>query len=367
MHCTCITALDELDDYEERWEALRTSCQGPIYSTYGLSKAWLEVFHDFASPRIILVEEGGDLVGAAPLYLRSSRTAGIPVKTLSLVGEGGRFGYNEVSILTGPDRNDVVDRITAEVSGIDWNILRTNYMKYAPQVRRFMDHFRTTSNWLEYPTMNTTYCSFPPSGDITANFQKRSREHINSRMRELQKENQVSLRPVNKDDVDKAVDVYATMHKERWKRKGGSIFHNPVNIQFLKHVLKLSLSQNFGYAYELLIDDRVAAQTFGFVENELAISYLMGMDDAYEWYSPGSLALTLTMEDLRSKGCRAIDLGAGSEPYKRRMGERTVPLEGLQAKRGMIAHLSRIADSGTMKRIDSIFGVKEKLFKNIYE
>jgi CelD/BcsL family acetyltransferase involved in cellulose biosynthesis len=52
------------------------------------------------------------------------------------------------------------------------------------------------------------------------------------------------------------------------------------------------------------------------VNNEYAYAYLGGFDPSMERYSPGSLALSLVIEDSVVRGARVFDFLRGDESYK---------------------------------------------------
>lgn len=50
LECSLITSLDELTDYEDRWEALRQETGGTVFSSYGVVSTWFKCFGDQALP-----------------------------------------------------------------------------------------------------------------------------------------------------------------------------------------------------------------------------------------------------------------------------------------------------------------------------
>ena len=96
--------------------------------------------------------------------------------------------------------------------------------------------------------------------------------------------------------------------------------------------------------YELLIDDLVAAQLFGFLDHGSAMAYRLGMGDGFTKYSPGLIVLARSMEHLRDDGICSIDYGEpGVDDYKKHLGGQKKQLLGLSGNRGMITLLSAIS------------------------
>ena len=72
--------------------------------------AWLEAFKDIVEPRVLVVEEEGEVVGIAPMALKRQRFSGVPVKLLSMIGDADRkMSLNPLRFLVEPERKDVLD------------------------------------------------------------------------------------------------------------------------------------------------------------------------------------------------------------------------------------------------------------------
>jgi CelD/BcsL family acetyltransferase involved in cellulose biosynthesis len=363
---TCVTSLEEMASYGTGWERLRKECGGPIYSSYPLTMMWLEAFSQMASPRVIVVEDGGELIGVVPLYVSRHRTAGIPVKTLSLIGQGGYLGFNNIGVLFQPDRGDAVREAVAGIDRLEWNVLNARCMEDTWCVRDFLTTVQASWDWQEYPPLTSVVCPLPDT-DIMECFAKRTKTRLRNHMNGLDKKDRARLVTLTAEGIDDAIDTYVRQHIERWERKGGSIFLDPRNAAFLRDVLKRSMPEGFGFGYQLLIDDTVAAQMFGFLEGEMARGYMMGMNEEFAKHSPGLVIMASAMKDLRGRGIRVMDMGAGMEWYKDHIVGYKVQIKGLRATRGIVSLLSKVASSPMVKRIDATLGVKQRFFDGVYE
>jgi len=336
MRCLCATTTEELEAYREPWEALRTECGGSVYTSYDLAMLWLEVYDDF-EPRVLVVEDHGEVVGIAPLALRRRSVAGIPVRTLSFIGDntgGGRLGLTTFRALFRPGRTDVLDKIIEGIKKLDWNHLRAIHMEDVGPAHQLMAGIRSMWRCHEYPPDSTVMLTVPESGDIMAGFKKGMRRETQRRSRNLEREHQVVYRQITGEDIEAAVEVYARQHIERWRDRGGSLFQDPRNVRFLGQAMSGALANGYGYAYELLVDGEVAAQEFGFLEDHLSRAYMTGMNNAYARYSPGILLSVFILNSLRERGLTVMDVGVGESGYKADMGGVRMPLIGLGASRG---------------------------------
>jgi CelD/BcsL family acetyltransferase involved in cellulose biosynthesis len=339
-----LRSLDEMPAHEPGWEALRRQCNGTVYSSHILTSSWLQTFERSAKPRIIVVEEEGDIVGLAPLCSYRYKVKGIPIKMLSLVGDmRDRLKLSTNSLLYLPGRADVLERILKEIKKLDWSFLWTINMERTPEIDRYIDEVREAWYPIEAPGKNLVTVTLPPEGDVTSGFDKNAKKNLQKNMRKLERDgHQARLKTLVVEDIGQAVELYARQHIERWGSRGGSYFRDPENVSFLKLALRAAMRQGGGFAYELLIDGKVAAQNFGFVDGNQAYSYRTGMDDQFMKYSPGWMIRQLDLADLRDRGVERCQIGAGNEHYKQELGGEMTPLVGIGAARGTVSMLARL-------------------------
>ena len=363
LRCICVNNGEELFDHMERWESLRRRCGGPIYASPLFSKLWLEAFETAASARVLLVENSGDLVGVAPLILMRRRIAGVPLRTLMLIGNSrGKLGFSPVAILAEPGRPDAVSAMVSGISGMEWNVLRTMYMEDIGSVAHYIADMSSACGRCEPAPSNAVIRSIPEQGDIAESLSRNTRKSMYRAMRALEREG-AELRPITVAGAEAAVDTYARQHIERWSARGGSLFQDHRNTRFLRSIVETSLSEGFGYAYELVVDGEVAAQDFGFLDGNRAWGYRVGMNNAFEDRSPGLVTAYRCLTALRERGIRTISLGAGNEGHKQHFGGTEVPLAGLWSLRGVPSWLYGAISSGPGRRLDEALGVRRRLFK----
>lgn len=342
VRCKVVTSIEELGGLEDDWEALRNRSQGSVFTSYDIINVWLKVFRKTSDPRLLIIDDNGDIVGIAPFMLLSDRLHKLPVRTISFIGENAgttRLSFCQYGLLVEPERHDVLDTIMARMNDLDWNSLWFHYMKDTPSNRRFVRSIGTS--WKGQEISNDTAITVDMGGqeDIMDRFGSK----LHQKVRNLDRDHDIKFRTLSHEDIDRAVDAYAHHHMQRWEKRGGSIFSERRNSDFMKGIFDVSISKRKGFICELLVDDEVAAQQFGFIDGETAVAYRIGMDDRFSKYSPGLIVLGWTMEHLRDKGIRSIDLGEGTDDYKRHIGGSERALLGLYGKRGTIAFLSKIA------------------------
>jgi CelD/BcsL family acetyltransferase involved in cellulose biosynthesis len=349
-----LTSIEELADIEYDWEHLRLECKGSIFTSYCLSTLWLKAYRDIR-PRVLVVKDGPDLVGIAPLALIEEKANEAPLRTLTYIAGGrkGKLRYNHMCILCKPGKTDVLTSIIKEMRKAGSDSVQLRFMPDSTATREFVSRMQSVSSLEYYSAWPTITCSIPPAGDVMANFGKKTRDNLRYKMRRLEKDERVELRSVSVDGTEESVGIYVQQHIERWKDKNGSMFENPENVAFLKLLVKTSIAKGFGFMNELLIDGRVAAQDFGFFDDELVRLYRGGMDIGFAAHSPGIIVTCYEMETFRQKGISAINFGRGREEYKMHMGGEESSLIGIRYGGG-IARISNLAQSTSMRLLKAI-------------
>jgi len=362
-----ITSPEEMDDHIEQWEALRGRAGGNAYSCCQLSKVWLETFQASASPRLVLVEDQGDLVGIAPLATSDFRMKGLALKTLSLVGgipQCLRLVTN--SIMYEPGRKDVLERMIAEMKRLKWSILWTQNMEDTADIRTYIGAAHDSWNAEDQtPNVNLTL-PIRQEGDITETFSKHARRTLGKTLRMIEREgHHLSFRKVPSEDMKKAVEVYAEQHIQRWCTRGGSSFLRPRNCEFLAKASTIAHDGCEGFAYESILDGEVAGQLFGFLDGSNAYMYRLGMNDSLMRFSPGWLVTYHALNDLRERGTTFTVWGGGEQRYKYEMGCQKSMLVGIQATRGAASMMSNLLRSRPVQKLNDRFGLQRKVLAKL--
>lgn len=362
-----ITSPEEMDDHEGRWEELRKRAGANAYSSFPLSKVWLETFKDSASPRLVLVEDNGDLVGVAPLATSDLRMRGLTLKTLSLVGgipKCLRLVTN--SIMYEPERKDVLERIITEMKRMKWSVLWTQNMEDTAAIRMYITAARASWNAEEQTPNVNLALPIRQEGDITETFSKHARRTLSKTLRMIEREgHDLSFRRVPSEEMKRAVEIYAEQHIQRWCTRGGSSFLRPRNCEFLTKASTIARDGCEGFAYESIVDGEVAGQLFGFLDGSRAYMYRLGMNNSLMRFSPGWLVTYHALNDLRERGTTLTVWGGGEQRYKYEMGCQSSMLVGIQATRGAASMMSRLLRSRPVQQLDGRFDLQRKVLSRL--
>jgi hypothetical protein len=363
MKSIILESLEDFRDYREAWEALRQGCGAPIFSSYDLVHLWLDNFREEVKPYIVLIEEGGELIGAAPMCTSHYRIMGLPINTISMVGNlFPLHGYSPLSILAKQDRPEVIGEMIGCVKKGKWNKLVLSYMEPNSPNRRFTDGMvqmgEGKSSSLT-PTIHRTYI-FPPEGSIAADFEKNTRGNLLRFRSKLEKDGRLEFRRVRTvEDAERAMNLFLSIHDERWQQKD-SIFRTDCNRRLAIEMGKLELCSEMGGINELLIDGEVAGQITYFIDGDVARGVHLGMNNKFRSFSPGMLVLMMTMEDNRNRGLKVYDPGHGNEGYKLRMTNVHRELGAAKVYKGTMRALSRIRSLPHMGTLANSFGLQDR-------
>ena len=365
LNVQVVNRTEDVPSIQAEWEALRKRCRGSIFSSFDWGIEWLRHFDRIAQPRIVMVEEDGELVGLAPFTLMEHRAVGIRMRKLSMIGNGaGVAELYDLGIMALDEREDVVDAIVDAMDELEWNVLHLNELR-DDEVNHAL-YRRVAERWetdeiVEIPCPRT---DLPREGDVLEVASSRTRRTIRKAVEVLERDSRVSYRTVDlPEETADAAELYALQHMERWSEKGGSIFSNENLSEFLRDVMRATAEEGRGMIYEVWIDGTLASQMLCLEDGDLMRAYRVGMNDRFAEFSPGNLVAHYAMREAQEAGFIQFDFGAGPEEFKYRLGAKDVPLMRIQAKRGTVKAMAKISSLPGMKRLVDRSGAREQALK----
>jgi CelD/BcsL family acetyltransferase involved in cellulose biosynthesis len=314
----------------------------------------------------VLIEDKGELVGAAPMCTNHTRVMGLPINTLTMVGNLNPYlGYDLYSVFAKRDDHEAIREMLTCVKKARWNKLFMPYMETNRHTTRFLDGifqmWEGQSSCLE-PEMHHTYV-FPLEGNIMADLGKSTRGNIQRLRNKLERTGRMEFRKVRSaEDAVRAMDLYLSQHEERWGDRN-SIFRIPSNRKQLVELGKLAVSTEKGEINELLIDGEVAGQVLSFIDGNVARAIRIGMADKFRDFSPGMMVFALTMEENRKNGLREFDPGRGNEEYKLRMTNNHRALCSALAYKGTMGVVSRVRSFAPVKVLEGRLQLEDRIMR----
>lgn len=364
-----VTNVNELQSIASRWEGVREECKGPAYLSFDWADLWFKSFSKSASPHVILVEEGKKIQGILPLVQTVTAVMGVRLKRLSFFGDcpGTAESYDN-EVLCAGNHDEVLDQIIAALKGSDWNLLQLCDLRDTPfssaLCKRVDEEWQTDG----MPRIPCPYVELPSSGDVLGIIGSRTRRQIRSVSKALQTEDRIAFQIEDSPEgVEQAMRTYVVLHRERWMKKGGSILTDETLSTFLIDVSRILAEKGIGRVYEVRIDGKVASQLLCIDDWDCIRAYRIGMSESAKEYSPGNMVVCFAMGDAQKRGFRRFDFGKGAEEFKYRMGAKDAFLIGVEAKKGSLQVLSKMASLPGVKRVVDKTRVKDAALKKMYE
>ncbi|MDW5563169.1 MAG: GNAT family N-acetyltransferase [Methanomassiliicoccus sp.] len=359
----------DLQSMQAEWEAVRKSTGGSIFTSFDWAIEWLRHFDKVASPRVVFVEEYGQVIAIAPFVLTEQKSMGLRLKKLSLIGNGaGVAELYELGLLVDENREDVLERIVEEMDKIEWNVLHLNEMSDGAVAQSL---YRKVAERWETDELVHTPCpviDIPPEGDVMEVLSSRTKRSLRKISNGLEAESRIRYRCVDlPKEAEEAVSMYTLQHLARWEDKGGSIFSSENLSSFLKQVMTATVAEGRGMIYEVWIDGSLASQMLCLEDGDIMRAYRVGMSNKFSEFSPGNLVSLYALTEAQKAGFTKFDFGAGPEEYKYRFGARDVPLLRIQAKRGTVRAMSKITSLPVVKQLVDRSGVKDQALKAMHE
>jgi hypothetical protein len=356
MRSIILESLEDFQEYGEAYEVLRQECGAPIFSSYDLVQLWLDNFKAEVKPYIVLIEDGGKLIGAAPMFTIHSRVMGLPIDMISIVGDlDPPFGYSHYSVFAKQDNPEAIREMVSCVKRAKWNKLVMTHMEPNISTLRFLDDI-VQMRGRQPPSLGphiNHYYTFPPEGTIAANYGKNTRVNLTRMRNNLEREGRLDFHKVEGvDDAERAMQLYLSQHEERWE-PGESQFRSQNNCRMLLELGKLAVRTGKGEINELLIDGEVASQVLDLFDGNVSRCIRVGMTNKFRSFSPGLMILMMTMEENRKRGLEVFDLGYGNEDYKMRMTDSHRELSSAVVYRNSIKMISRVRSFPTIRVLEN--------------
>ena len=340
MHVECITEPSVFDDLAAEWEALlaRSVTETTFLRPYW-QKAWWRAYEAGKELRVLTVrEEGGELVGIAPLFLHAMAVdpaAALPALNIE------RPSVPEPSVVRrilhpvgGTEVSDYLDWIVARQeapstykalwrylanSVHDWDLLDLHCipdgsptLAHLPQLAR--------SSGLSVSIEREEVCPIIELQDswdgYLATLSKKQRHEIRRKVRKAHREAQVEWRrAIAGDALEEDIELFFRLHEASAPDKAA--FWNDETRRFFRDVT-WALHQEGRLELSLIYyNGEPVASLFCFREKDSILVYNSGYEpERYRSLSSGLVLLSHVIEDAIERGFREFDFLRGDERYK---------------------------------------------------
>jgi CelD/BcsL family acetyltransferase involved in cellulose biosynthesis len=316
-----VTNVGTFENFEDSWnDNLQKSIESDIFSTWEWLWCWWKHYGKERKLKMLLVEDDGEIIGAAPLML--SKYNFLRLGSLNKIEFIGcpQSDYNNFIILK-KERECLSLFLNYLKSFVNWDLVelrdiheRSLFVKSLPVISNNKDVKPAPSTEEFCP-----YITLPSSIDVFLNrLSHNMRKNLNRRMRKLQREHKVEFKTQHDySSIKEAMEVFIELHQKRWKLEGGpGAFASQTFRAFHINVAEVFDKKGWLALHFLTVDDIPAAAVYSFHYNLKKYGYLSGFDPDFMEYGVGNLLKLHEIEECIKNGYHEYDLARGFEPYK---------------------------------------------------
>lgn len=324
MNISIETNFNKITSYHEKWNTLcAKNTTNTIFQTFEWNKVWWDVFGKENELYVIFAKDGNDLVGVAPLMVRSERKWNLKRRVITFIGDGAS-DYSDFVIYNG--RSDILLALVKYILGRcdEWDEIRLlNFPEHSKTIKIIYDVCNLKN--LNIIMDGNTHC---PTLLIKDNIdyarkvsnKKSLRRHHKYFVRQGQYE---VLHLADRLDINLYLEAFFNQHINRWiGSKSPSLFEDKIN-KILFRQLTDELTKNKWIVFTVIKSKDVPiAFHFGFDYNNKFIWYKPSFEKSLSKYSPGEVLLKELLEYAIESKKDEFDFTVGKEPFKLRFSNK---------------------------------------------
>jgi CelD/BcsL family acetyltransferase involved in cellulose biosynthesis len=324
-----ITEPAALGPAREEWDALVERLSKPYCLSAWLLAWWEHVAPNDAQLRLIIIREreSGALVGVAPFY--AFRRRGLTHYSLMASDLSP-----QVEPIVAPEHVDQASKQLAQALATAMPRPDVIELEGVPADSRWVE--RLTSNW---PKRKPYVYRRPGEGapsvpltveDLDAWFKARSsnfRHQMRRFRRRADEAGGVFRATENPDDLKRDLAEFERLHRGRWEWRGGSDAFPPGTDTMLEQAGREMMSTGRFRLSLMEIEGKAITGMLFLAAGEEMTVWATGFDDDYAHLRPSYLTLVDGLDTAFKGGFKRFDLGAGTQPYKKRFADDEDALE----------------------------------------
>jgi len=318
-----VTVLTEERDFaalDEDWEDLYEHCPSATpFQSWAWLYSWWESYGEGYELRLIVVRDGGLLVGLLPLMV----PRGLSFGRLLLIGTGST-DYLDVLVREGWEQAvaEVGARALKGLGG--WRVADLRDVHPTAAVWDIFHGWegpRTYFRRFGSPVMDVR-----PWDELVTSLSKNHRSSVRRTLRRAEND-RVRSKLAEPADAKEAATRWMTLHQEAWK--GRNIAPEHLDERFKAHLeaaARRMTAHGLGGISEFWRDGEVIASHFLVFGRDFTGQHLFGAtQEALRRYQVSSLYIWDLINAARARRDTYLDFLRGEEPYKLRWASRVVP------------------------------------------
>ncbi|MDR3553673.1 MAG: GNAT family N-acetyltransferase [Syntrophobacteraceae bacterium] len=317
----------EFCELRDPWNhLLKTSTADTVYLTWEWSHTWWEIFKEEKELFIILVEEGGRLIGIAPFYLSKSRFFGLRnLRHVELLGSTDVCSeYLDLIILKGrePEVVCAVLNCLYRKQYRKWDVLNiVSMLEDSPNWQWIKGYLRLHGHdYGVYDSREHLYIQLPDTMDeYMQMLDGKMREGLRRKQKKLMRKYSINLtKQAICEDIVSHFVTFLDLHAKRWSVKEGVIHakNRSKHLAFHKKIVNLFCDNGWLCLVFLKANEQTLAGQYDFVYGGTLYYHSVAFDPDWAHYSPGSVLLLMVLENAIEKKFSKFDFLRGMEDYK---------------------------------------------------
>jgi len=327
-----VTETEGVRRIHAEWSALVADSFTAAFSTPAWYLAWLDAF----PPKriaIVTAREGGRLVGVLPLSLIRSDVRGL---FFPLVAPLARGDYQPPIVASGAAREVLPAMLDTAVRHFGRHFVYwfPNIPTNEPALQVLLSYLQTRE--MTYATATAVAPRIRIGGrsyaEVEAAWSARHRKEVRHKRQRLETCGELELwRPQTLDEAQSAMRDFFTVHDEKWLAQGQpGRFHNPANRRHFLALLERLWGRGLHFS-ALRCGQRRIYYSFSFISGGWILLYRPAFRIEYQKYAPGTVFLSMLLEEACRSRMEGIDFLLGEEEFKFRWSNDVLKVLDLHA------------------------------------
>jgi CelD/BcsL family acetyltransferase involved in cellulose biosynthesis len=336
LQSSVITDLEGIRTLEAPWRSLWEKSRDPsVFTGYDWARASAEAFAAVRSPRIVVVERGGEVVGILPVAVEGG--------TLLFLGMP-ESDSNDLICLPGIEAEAAACAIDALLD-LPWRSATLDYLWEDSALFHALDKLPARFS----RALHLAYRGIAPRAvlppDDPATVAKIVKKKNELRLeRQIGRKGQLSFRFLETpDELRAGFEHLVRLHTARRNEAGDqSVFLDARVLDFYDRLLaRLDPRKDLRFLV-MEFDGRTIACEFAFQHFGRLFGFKTAYDPEFRDYSPGTMIVRRTAQYAAENGLAVFDLSRGSDPYKLRFSNASKKYYALRVfHRGIVGWTER--------------------------
>ena len=315
-----IEIIRDEDDWRELkpvWDSLLSDvAEQTVFQTFDYQYLWWRFFGMTQELFIVLIKQGEDVKGIAPLMIGPNEILGKYFRELGFIGS--RWEVDRPAFIF-PESSDACLIATLKClqeKASRWDIC--NLYEQIPGSRnlQLIQKSMVEQGYLVATTPDSIcpYLTFDTSWEVLLNTKSRKfRQNLKASRRKLQSLGTLDYSCTEQwPELDDCFDQYKVLEGKSWKQAKKVGINRDVSYSSFYYALANKFAENKNFTFRILtLDKNPIAATFGLIHNNQFYSLHIVYDPAFRKYSPGTLLESMELEECIKRGVREYDFLGG--------------------------------------------------------